>query len=327
MSTPILSIVIPVFNSERSVCLTLKSVLENGSEPKKVEVIVVDDGSVDRTAEALAKFRAEHALAFSVITTEHRGIGAARNIGTKKAAGEFVLFLDGDDLINQDSLSSFLHFIEQNPADIITYGIVCYKADGTFVKKTPQPQVFTGQGDSILANWMESGYYTALRDKAVRRTYLLRHNLFFPENIIYEDVLWTISLYAYSPKVEYCGIYLYKNIINENSVTARSCSAININSLKYTFERLDDTCQSNNIYLSDMYKKCVRIIMCGVYWQIVPFLRIDMQDFGEQEQQELLCFLEKNKSIMRYSKKFNRRYIYFFIGKVFGIKALSWFKR
>lgn len=89
--TPQFSVIIPVHNRERLVGDTIRSVLTQGGD---VEIIAVDDGSTDGSLDVLRSF----GTAVRVIAQENRGPGAARNAGLEAARGQYIVFLDSDDL-------------------------------------------------------------------------------------------------------------------------------------------------------------------------------------------------------------------------------------
>ena len=91
-SIPLLSVIVPVFNGERTLAATLQSVLELGYDP--LEVVLVDDGSTDGTAGVAKAFGDRLRYLFQ----ENAGPAAARNRGLNEALGEVVGFLDADDL-------------------------------------------------------------------------------------------------------------------------------------------------------------------------------------------------------------------------------------
>jgi glycosyltransferase involved in cell wall biosynthesis len=92
VSHPKISVVIPVFNCEKYVAEAIRSALTQSRCPD--EVIVVDDGSTDTTAEVLRGF----GDTICCIRQENQGIGAARNAGAARAAGDQIAFLDADDI-------------------------------------------------------------------------------------------------------------------------------------------------------------------------------------------------------------------------------------
>lgn len=94
---PLLSIIIPAYNEERDIGKCLKS-LENQSY-KKFEIIVVDDGSTDKTREIVKNFKK-----IKLLKQKHKGPGEARNFGAKNARGEILILLDADMILDKDYL-------------------------------------------------------------------------------------------------------------------------------------------------------------------------------------------------------------------------------
>jgi glycosyltransferase involved in cell wall biosynthesis len=107
--TPLVSVVIPVLNGERFLAAAIRSVLNQTYRP--LEVIVVDDGSSDRSAAVARSF-----AGVRVIEQQHAGPGAARNRGVAAAAGELLAFLDADDLMPADKLRVQVAHLRDHPA-------------------------------------------------------------------------------------------------------------------------------------------------------------------------------------------------------------------
>lgn len=100
-----LSIIIPAYNCESTLPRTLDSLLR--TDTSKIEVIVVNDGSEDRTADVAQRYMSAFPK-FRLINEENRGLSGARNTGFTAASGEWVMFLDGDDWLLEDGLNSAL---------------------------------------------------------------------------------------------------------------------------------------------------------------------------------------------------------------------------
>ncbi|MFC1791691.1 glycosyltransferase family 2 protein, partial [Gemmatimonadota bacterium] len=111
----LVSVVIPVFNGERYLAEAIESVI--GQSYPSLEIIVVDDGSTDRTPEISAAF--DQVRAFR---QDHLGVAAARNLGITRAEGEFLSFLDADDLWEERKTALQMEALE---ADETLAGVIC----------------------------------------------------------------------------------------------------------------------------------------------------------------------------------------------------------
>lgn len=115
------SIIIPAYNCDKYISSCLDSVLHQ--EEEDIEVIVVDDGSTDGTSDILEDY-AKRDNRLQIIQVENGGPSRARNIGLENATGEWILFVDADDWVDADILSS-LNLNEKSP-DIIFFGLKKY---------------------------------------------------------------------------------------------------------------------------------------------------------------------------------------------------------
>lgn len=117
-AVPRVSVVIPVFNGERFLRQAIESVLAQDDVP--LEVLVVDDGSTDRSGEIAAAFGAP----VRGLAQPHAGIAAARNTGIRAARGDFLAFLDADDLWTPGRLRAQLDRLAADAAIDCIFGIV-----------------------------------------------------------------------------------------------------------------------------------------------------------------------------------------------------------
>jgi glycosyltransferase involved in cell wall biosynthesis len=115
---PLVSIIVPVYNGERYLAEAIESVLAQTYRP--IEIIVVDDGSTDRTADVARSF-SETVRCYS---QPNSGCGAARNTGIQRAQGRFLAFLDADDLWVKEKLSVQMPVLEATPGLDIVFGHV-----------------------------------------------------------------------------------------------------------------------------------------------------------------------------------------------------------
>ena len=102
----LISVIIPAYNGERYISEAISSVQE---QQMNTEILVVDDGSDDKTAQIA------QSTGVYLFHTKHQGAESARNIGIQKSRGDYILFLDCDDILVKGSLQRMYDFLEQNP--------------------------------------------------------------------------------------------------------------------------------------------------------------------------------------------------------------------
>jgi glycosyltransferase involved in cell wall biosynthesis len=108
MDKPLVSVIVPVYNCERYLGFGIQSILEQDYHP--FEVIVVDDGSTDNSGNIARSFKEVH-----YIYQPNQGVAVARNVGIAAAQGEFIAFLDADDLWAPNKLSVQVDYLLKNP--------------------------------------------------------------------------------------------------------------------------------------------------------------------------------------------------------------------
>ncbi|VGO18257.1 glycosyltransferase family 2 protein [Pontiella sulfatireligans] len=119
----LVSVIVPTYNREVLLLETLQSVFEQTYRP--IELIVVDDGSNDDTGKAVAKWGQgipeDESFRFRYLLQENRGACAARNLGLLKSCGEFIEFLDSDDLLHPENLEALVSSIQSSPVNDLAY--------------------------------------------------------------------------------------------------------------------------------------------------------------------------------------------------------------
>lgn len=111
-----ISVIIPVYNIESYLESTLKSLLDQTY--KDFEVILVNDGSVDRSPDICDEYAAKYNC-IKVIHKPNGGVSSARNVGIENAQGEWIFFLDGDDLLTKDAFETLIKTANETNCDII----------------------------------------------------------------------------------------------------------------------------------------------------------------------------------------------------------------
>lgn len=184
---PFVSVIIPVYNAEKYLRECLDSVVNQTL--REIEIICVDDGSTDGSPAVLAEYAARDPRV-RVITQKNAGVGPARNAGIRAARGEFVAFLDPDDLLPDASVYEALYFYAKENRVRVCGGGVCslandgkrYFPDASWGANVDQ--AFPREGFMRFADWQfDYGFYRYIFERAL----LLDDEIFFPPYIRYQD--------------------------------------------------------------------------------------------------------------------------------------------
>ena len=183
-SSPLLSVVVPAYDVEDYLAESLTSVL--GQSHTALEVVVVDDGSNDRTGEIADSIAAKDPRV-TVLHQANGGLGAARNAGSQRAAGEYLAFVDSDDLVADGAYEAMVGSLERTGSDLAIGSVTRFTGDETFVLRLMQENhrqhrrsVGIEEVPLMLADvfaW----------NKVFRRSFWDRADLSFPEGVRYED--------------------------------------------------------------------------------------------------------------------------------------------
>lgn len=193
MNDPLVSIVIPVYNCSEYVRECIKSVL--AQDHRNIEVLVIDDGSDDASPE-LCRAAAANDPRVRVYVKEHGGVSAARNYGIKLASGELVTFVDADDYIEPQHISTLVSAMLEQNADCAVSG---YILD---LRGRSEKRVFSGMktmgAHSAVLNMLDTTLYQGfLCNKLFRKSIINNARLSLREDIFYcEDLLFCAEYFS-----------------------------------------------------------------------------------------------------------------------------------
>ncbi|WP_297437793.1 glycosyltransferase family A protein [uncultured Clostridium sp.] len=135
-----LSIVIPMFNAEKTIIKALDSL--NNQTDKDIELILVDDGSTDDSYEISKSYLESKDFNYDILRTENYGQSKARNLGIDKAIGEYVLFLDSDDYVDSKLVEVIREASNRSHPEIVSFDYKRVNADYTIRNSTEQEYAF-----------------------------------------------------------------------------------------------------------------------------------------------------------------------------------------
>ena len=198
-----ISVIIPVYNGEKYLAQCLENILYQTY--KKLEIIVVNDGSTDKSAEIAEKYPVK------IIHQKNSGVSAARNTGISCATGDYIHFMDADDLINLDFYGKMIASALATDADM-----VCCE----MIHERLPDRSFRFNEKTLISNVEDKMQMTNVREQGYCWRYLFKTDflktvglLFEPELRCLEDLLFSFQAVFFSNKITFCpqAIYYYKH--------------------------------------------------------------------------------------------------------------------
>lgn len=198
-----LSIIIPAYNAASTLSRCLDSVLASESWASGgTEVLVVNDGSTDHTAEVCASYVAEHA-GIRLIETANAGVSAARNRGIDEASGEFMTFLDADDHVAPNYHSRMLDALAQDQLlDMVVAGITAISGSTQHVSDAGNTRMTAAEVAANIATIAQRGVLNSVNNK-VFRTNRIPEVRFEVGRKSAEDLFFVLDALAVSRAVQF----------------------------------------------------------------------------------------------------------------------------
>lgn len=258
------SIIIPVFNAGQYIkdCLTM---LLKQSYPN-FEVICIDDGSTDHSAEMIRSF-AKHDYRVKYIYQRNNGAGSARNRGMEAATGEYLLFLDADDIFEKDILSLLVENI--NDQDIIVFNADQFDTISNKVNENWSAIHFLPENKySFSAEEIRNSIFNftipAAWNKLFKRSFIERENIYFQNIRSSNDLFFTYALLCKGKKITVINKKLVHYRYN-NEFSIQGNSNKNIYDAFDALMKLDKYLKTNSLY--KLYEKSYIKMACdiGVY--------------------------------------------------------------
>lgn len=226
-----ISFVIPCYNSQDYMSRAIESILTGGEE---IEIIIVNDGSTDRTSEIAHEYRKQYPNVVRVIDKENGGHGDAVNAGLDSARGKYFKVVDSDDWVDEESLQKILELLrnleeEDSQIDMLVSNYV-YEKVGASHKKCihyrnalPQDEVF---------RWDDMGHFHLdqyiLMHSVIYRTNMLKlSQLKLPKHTFYVDNIYVYYPLPHVRKIYYLDVDFYRYFIgrDDQSVNERNMIA------------------------------------------------------------------------------------------------------
>lgn len=217
--TPLLSIIVPVYNVEKYLIPCLESI--NNQTFQNMEIICVEDASTDNSREVLKEYVAKNPRFKIILKEKNEGLSQARNSGISQSRAPYIAFVDSDDTIHPKMYEKMMAAMIQSNVDVVVCGVnVNYEDECLFMKP----------GDDRYFYLKESGLReingTTLRDcnvvawnKIFRKSLIDTYSLTFPVGMHFEDNAFFWKYFTHAKNVFYLKTKLYKYFRRLNSIT------------------------------------------------------------------------------------------------------------
>ena len=257
------SIIIPVYNVSQYIERCLLSVINQTY--KDIEIILVDDASPD---DSIIKVRRIMKLYpdknISIVThTKNKGPSAARNLGVKSSVGDYIFFLDSDDVIPEEAITLLVKKASLYQVDVVMGDMDVINASSKRYPSLNLQERDILYGNEILKSFLQKRWYEMPWNKLVKRELFFQNDCWFYEGIVHEDNLWAFQIARNSNSMAICKQLTYLYCINPQSITYK-LSKKNFDSLYVIIDKILE--EYNSIKDEE-----TRYLLCVYLWKLRIF--------------------------------------------------------
>lgn len=227
MKTPLVSVIMPVYNSRDYVKTAVDSILLQTY--KNIELICVNDCSSDDSLDVLNAAAASDSRVVVIDSPVNLGAGEARNLGIEKAKGEYITFIDADDTLEADVFEKVTEKICETDADEVVWGLIeeHYDAKDNLIKTVPivYEESFLTDTNSVIRAILkmeENSLFGYQWNSFYRASVIKENNIRFEKALFYEDFFFNLEFAKHMKNIavlEYAGYHYFKRV--NSSITHR----------------------------------------------------------------------------------------------------------
>lgn len=252
MKTPLVSVIVPVYNVEKYLKKCLDSILKQTYS--NIEVILVDDGSTDGSGricdECVKKDKR-----FRVVHQKNGGVAVARNTGLSKAKGEYIAFIDSDDWVKKEYIERLMQEAQEKNADVVQCEQITVSKENEYIiydDAEKYNKVISGY-EACEEMLYQNVVTSALWGKIIRSK--LFDGLSFKSGIIHEDLLMLYRIFKKAKEVSVIGDLLYYYFEREDSLIRKAFSKNTLDVLDVVDEILEDTDGDDRLHAAAISRK------------------------------------------------------------------------
>lgn len=277
-----ISFIVPCYNSEDYMEHCIKSLLPGKDQ---VEIIIIDDGSTDKTAKIADRYAKKYPKIVRVRHQKNGGHGEGINQGVKMAKGRYVKVIDSDDWVDAKAYKTLLKKIPKINSDVIVMNYVYTYTDGRKNQVIDYSNVFKNDTESTWddVRHFKAQQYLTLHSMMYKKETLDRTNMKLPKHTFYEDNLFIYLGLKYVNTIYYLNLNFYQYFIGradqsvqEPQLIKRSSHQVLVSTLAANAYDLEDI--ENKNHYKVMFRHLSLIVSLGVV-----FSRLSKTDEGEKQ--------------------------------------------
>ena len=203
-----ISIIVPIYNEEENLRKCIESLINQTY--KELEIILINDGSTDKSKEIIESFKDKRIIA---IHKKNTGISDTRNIGIGKSTGDYIMFVDSDDYLELNCIERLIETAEKENSEIVMFNYYLETPSKRIEIKLPKIEARNLKEDKDLLTKIHLGPCTK-----IFKAELIKDNL-FPLNLKYEDVPFVVEAVIKAGKISFVPNYLYHYVIKKSGET------------------------------------------------------------------------------------------------------------
>lgn len=272
---PRISVIVPVYNVKKYIRECINTILSQSY--KNYEIVLVDDGSTDGSGAVCDEYQNKHPKTVKVVHKHNEGLNYARRDGFQAASGEYITFIDSDDLVHEDYLKTLLNSLQKNKVDVSIGGFQEF-SDHHDVKLIDEIDETVEKDTARIMNWFIKGetpwknrvFMMTAWGKLFHRDLLATIDWDFSNYRSNEDEFWTMQvLYGAKGGIVVVPSELYYYRSNQDSITRKkyknNFNGRNLNK----FEFIEELYQKSLTYLGKDYE---RDLLWRFVVQIIVFI-------------------------------------------------------
>lgn len=299
------SVIVPVYNVENYLPKCLDSLLSQTLQ--NIEVVVIDDGSTDRSAEIIRQYSEKYPAKIKAFTKENGGLSDARNFGIERACGDFFGFVDSDDYVSETMFEEMLSLAERHDAEMVICNIQKVDEHGSITQKLTQIPNMPEKIDleSNFSVFSDLSYFAC--NKLFRKELFTKKR--FKKGVHFEDIQLIPQLLLECKTLAQTQKFHYQYLERTDSIT-KTHNERGLDILK-AVEDVEEAFESSS-YFSKKKELLGFQVLQGVYSYLAYLAFVKNETLFYKMSHELDGFVKKRgvkiKDILSYNR-FGKNYI------------------